>query len=137
METGSKNRPGADSLQGRVGVIDGDQGIRDSLVMLLRTLGVDVETYPSAEAFLEAFDTQMPAAVIVEMNLPGMGGLELKRVLNRRCPELPAIGLTSEVHSRDLEEARDLGFLELVEKPFVFWSVIALVQEILENGSPG
>jgi FixJ family two-component response regulator len=118
-------------MRGAVCVIDRDQGIRNSLYMLLGTMGVSVVTFSSAEEFLERLAGERPAFLITELSLPGMGGLELKAVLNGKGLHIPAIGLTGEALPAQREEALRLGFLELVEKPFVYWSVVDRVQQTI------
>jgi CheY-like chemotaxis protein len=117
------------AIDGAVCVIDGDGGIRNSLFMLIGALGFRAATFPSAEAFLERLQDQKPCFLITELSLPGMSGLELKRVLNERRISIPTIGLTTEADPvHDLEAIR-LGFLELVEKPIVYWTVVERVRQ--------
>lgn len=124
------------SLHGKVCVIDGDQGVQHSLHVLLRTLGVDAVTFSTAEELLNRVNGDRPAFLIVELKLPGMDGFELQEELARRGIHIPVIGLTAESDSRKNAEATRLGFLDLVEKPFVHWSVVERVQQALRpNGA--
>ena len=126
---GKKER--SSSIEGAVCVIDGDQGIRNSLYMLLGTLGVSVVTFPTAEEFLDRLNGERPSFLITELTLPGMSGLMLKESLDGLGIQVPVIGLTVEADRRMKEEASRLGFLELVEKPFVYWSVVERVRQAL------
>ena len=136
METWLKDQPELEpSLHGAVCVIEGDQGIRKSLYMLLTTLGVRVVTFSTAEDFLGRVNAERPCFVITELDLPGRGGFELIKILYERGIHVPAIGLTGEVDRDNSREASELGFLELIEKPFVYWSVVERVQQTL--GDPG
>ena len=132
MKTRNEEAKNRSSNQGAVCVIDGDSGIRNSLYTLLRTLGIQAATFSSAEEFLDVVDRQRPTFLITELTLPGMTGFELKEALDSRGIQVPVIGLTSETHPRKEREASRLGFLELVEKPFVYWSVVEQVRETLE-----
>lgn len=132
MKTRNEKRKATASIQGAVCVIDGDPGIRNSLYTLLGTLGIWAVTFSSAEEFLEVVDNQRPAFLITELALPGMTGFELKEALDSTGIRVPVIGLTSESHHQRQREASRLGFLELVEKPFVYWSVVERVREALE-----
>lgn len=134
MDTEGEKRTRGESLQGAVCVIDGDQGIRNSLYMLLATLGVRVVTFSDSEEFLDALGGERPAFLIAELDLPGMGGFDLKRTLNDRGLHLPTIGLTCESDRGKRSRASALGFLDLVEKPFVYWSVVDRVQQIVGSG---
>jgi len=121
------------SVLSPVCVIDGDQGIRNSLFMLLGTLGLRTTTFSTAEEFLGRLSDEKPSVLITELALPGMSGFELKEALNRKGIEIPTIGLTSESGGKKRREADRLGFLELVEKPFVYWSVVDRVQRTLQG----
>ena len=112
-------------------VIDGDQGIRNSLYMLLGTLGIGATTFSTAEEFLSRLNGERPSFLITELALPGMSGFELKEALNQKEILIPVIGLTSESDRKKRRKAARLGFLDLVEKPFVYWSVVDRVQQTL------
>ena len=136
METRARNQMSDLSPHGRVCVVDGDDGIRHSLRVLLRTLGVDAVTFSTAEELLDRVNGNRPSFLIVELDLPGMSGFQLQAELARRGIHLPIIGLTGEVDTRKKREAARLGFLDLVEKPFVHWSVVERVQQTLSRGRP-
>ena len=121
------------SINGAVCVVEGDPGIRKSLYMLLATLGVSVVTFSTAEDFLAWVNAERPGFLITELELPGEGGFELKRALDERGIRVPVLGLTGEVNQNNTREASRLGFLELIEKPFVYWSVVERVQQTLET----
>ena len=117
--------------KGVVCVIDGDEGIRNSLRLLLDTLGIRTNTFPSAEEFLDHLNGGRPSLLITELSLPGISGFELKETLDGKGIRIPVIGLTSDADSQKRREASRLGFLELIEKPFVHWSVVDRVQKTL------
>ena len=119
------------TLPGSVCVIDGDQGIRNSICTLLGTLGVRALPFSSAEEFLERVDHEHPMFLIFELALPGMSGFELKERMDERGLRVPCLGLTGESDKNKRLEAARLGFLDLVEKPFVYWRVVDQVQQIL------
>ncbi len=129
METGGLIADPGATIDGTVCVIDGDQGIRNSLYMLLGTLGLRASTFATAEDFLDRLGSERPSFLIVELGLPGIGGFELKQILDDRGVRIPVIGLTGEVNSAMRTRAYRLGFLDLVEKPFVYWSVVKRVGE--------
>jgi FixJ family two-component response regulator len=101
--------------------------------MLLTTLGVRVVTFSTAEDFLGRVNAESPCFLITELELPGGGGFELKKALDERGIRVPVIGLTGEVNQKNTWEASQLGFLELIEKPFVYWSIVERVQQTLET----
>ena len=131
MKTWDERKALGASMEGAVCVIDGDRGIRNSLYMLLGTLGTKAATFSSAEEFLGGLDRERPSFLITELELPGITGFQLKEALNDRGIQIPVIGLTGEADGQKRKEASRLGFLELVEKPFVYWSVVKRVKELL------
>jgi FixJ family two-component response regulator len=121
----------APSLAGVVCVIDGDEGVRESLRALLRTLGLQVLAFGTAEEALARIGEVRPTCLIVELSLPGKSGMELLEGLLEQGVRIPTIGLTWDADSRTRERAARLGLMDLVEKPFVHWKVISKVEEVL------
>src|SRR3954462_12169563 len=76
-------------------VVDSDSASRDSVAEVLRSKGLEVRAFESAEAFLIAYLEQGLQILIVEVQLPGMSGLELQRQLRASHRMIPVI-LTSE-----------------------------------------
>jgi FixJ family two-component response regulator len=130
MNARNQKQSSDSSVGGAVCVIDGDHGIRNSLHTLLGTLRVKAVTFSTAEEFLDQLNDEMPSFLITELALPGMSGFELKEALNRRGIQIPTIGLTGEADPRGWRKASQLGFLEVIEKPFVSWSVVRRIQEM-------
>ena len=118
------------SLPESVCVIDGDEGIRNSICTLLGTLGIRAVPFSSAEEFLEKAAGRRPQFLILELALPGMSGFELKEKLDELGLKVPCIALTAESTRRKRREADRLGFIDLVEKPFVYWHVVDRIQEV-------
>jgi FixJ family two-component response regulator len=112
-------------------VIDSDEGVRDSISVLLGTLGLRVVVFPAPEAFLDWIETGQPSLLITELMLSGMNGFELKEVLETRGLRFPVIGLTGELSTARKRRAVRSGFLDLIEKPFMSQLVLARVQEAL------
>jgi FixJ family two-component response regulator len=129
MHTGFLTRENHKTIEGAICVVDGDAGIRNSLFVLMRTLGLEAATFSTAEEFLERVGDERPGFLITEISLPGMDGFSLKRALNDRGLLFPVIGMTGEADRRKQMQAAQLGFLELVEKPFVYWSIVERVRE--------
>lgn len=98
-----------------VHVIDDDEAVRESLEALLVVAGFDVTTYASAEAYLEADPRE--GCVLVDVHMPGMGGLELLRLLAGREPPVPVVVLTASRETRLRERALGLGARAFLSKP--------------------
>ncbi|HSD42212.1 MAG TPA: response regulator transcription factor [Burkholderiales bacterium] len=99
-------------------VIDDEPAIRDSLAMLLRSVGLPSRTFPTAPAFLEAFDGAAPGCAIADVRMPGMSGLELQEALRARAARLPVIIITGHGDIAMAVRAMKAGAADFIEKPF-------------------
>lgn len=118
--------------QPTVFVVDDDPGIRDSVTWLFQSVGLPVETYGSAQKFLETYAPSRPGCLILDVRLPGMGGLDLLEALRRRGATLPVIVVTAfgEVHSA--VRAMKGGAIDVMEKPTRDQVLLDRVQQALE-----
>lgn len=99
-------------------VIDDDEAIRRSLTFLLRTAGILVRTYESAEEFLREAAQLPPGCVITDVRMPEMDGLELVRRLKAADLQFPAIVMTGHGDVPMAVEAMKVGAVDFIEKPF-------------------
>jgi len=99
-------------------VVDDDPCIRDSLRFLLEAIKLDVETFESAEAFLQQVDTDHAGCLILDVRMPGMTGLELQEALLARTSTLPIIILTGHGDVPMAVRAMGQGSFDFVQKPF-------------------
>ncbi len=106
------------SEKGIVHVIDDDEALRESLAFLLRTANIEVRTYPSAVAFLDALPDARASCVITDVRMPGMSGIELLRRLQELKIAMPVIVITGHGDVPLAVEAMKIGALDFLEKPF-------------------
>lgn len=118
---------------GTVHIVDDDDAIRDSLSLLLGAAGFEVATYPSAEAFLSA-TTQGPGCVLIDVRMPGMGGLELQEELARQGRRIPVILMTGHADVPIAVKAMKAGALDFVEKPFEEKAMLAAIKGAFRLG---
>ena len=76
-------------------VVDDDSAVRDSLGLLLRSVGLKGEAYSLANEFLEAYDATRPGCLVLDVRMPGMSGLELQQELEKLHSTLPISFLTA------------------------------------------
>jgi FixJ family two-component response regulator len=120
-----------------VAIVDDDEFIGKSLGRLLRSAAFHFETFASAEAFLEFLPDGQPDCLILDIQLPGLSGIELYRRLSDHDEGLPTIFISA--HKDQLTRARkeapgEAGYLL---KPFDSDELIAAVQSALNgNQSP-
>jgi len=114
-------------------VIDDDQAVRDSLRLLLKSVGLPVRTHASAQEFLPSYDTRQPGCLIVDIRMPGMSGLELQQQLNLQGTTIPLIFITGHGDIPMAVEAMQLGAFDFLQKPFRDQDLIDRVQRALER----
>jgi two-component system response regulator FixJ len=118
-------------FESTVHVIDDDEALRDSLTFLLRTARLDVLSYPSATAFLEALPEANLSCVITDVRMPGMSGIDLLRRLRERKISVPVIVITGHGDIPLAVEAMRIGAIDFLEKPFDDEVLIASVKTAL------
>jgi FixJ family two-component response regulator len=99
-------------------VVDDEPAIRDSLAMLLRSVGLATRTYASAQAFLDAFQPAANACLLADVRMPGMSGLELQEALHARQMKVPVIILTGHGDISMAVRAMKAGAADFIEKPY-------------------
>jgi FixJ family two-component response regulator len=81
---------------GHVFLVDDDDGLRESIAGLLRSVGYKVQSWQSATDFLEAFPRVVPAVLVTDMRMPGMSGVELHAELIRLGRTVPVVYISGE-----------------------------------------
>ncbi len=98
-------------------IVDDDAGVRDSARALLESYDMTVEDYGSADAFLAGFDAGRCGCLLLDVNMPEMGGLELLELLRARKIGIPVIIVTAQQDAAVKERARRAGAFAFLEKP--------------------
>jgi FixJ family two-component response regulator len=101
-----------------VAVVDDDQGIRDALRALLKAFAFDVELYASAEEFLSGFPKSKAVALLLDIYLGDLSGIELSRQLLADGLKIPTIFLTGSRDPALRQRAIEQGCVAFLEKPF-------------------
>ncbi|RQV08920.1 response regulator [Burkholderia cenocepacia] len=99
-------------------IIDDELAMRQSLESLVRSMGVRARLYASAEAFLEHGASGTSHCIVCDIQMAGMSGIELLAVLRGGGCDVPIIFVTAHPSARRVLEARRLGALCVLEKPF-------------------
>jgi two-component system, OmpR family, KDP operon response regulator KdpE len=119
----------------RVLVVDDDPSIVRVVAANLRARGYEALTATSGEAALMVIETQQPDCIVLDLGLPGVGGLEVLRRL-RVWATTPVVILTAVDDERDKATALDLGADDYVTKPFAMAELVARVRGALRHGQP-
>ena len=99
-------------------VVDDDRSVRDALRRLITSVGMTVEVFPTAQAFLSAPRGDGPGCLILDVRLPGLSGLDLQRELANTHATLPIIFLTGHGDIPMSVQAMKAGAIEFLTKPF-------------------
>lgn len=116
-------------------VVDDDSHIRDGIRSVLEEAGRFVKTYPTGEAFLEAYHPGRDACLLVDAYLPGMNGLELLQRLNEMGQRPPSIMITGFGDVPMAVQAMKAGALDFIEKPIGRTELLASVTHALERST--
>src|SRR5215213_5175563 len=103
----------------RVSIVDDDESVREAIKSLIRSVGLDADAYASAEEFLNSDHERDAACLILDLRMPGMGGLELQQRLAAADSRIPIIFITAHVSDTEAR-ARALasGAVDFLFKPF-------------------
>ena len=115
-------------------VVDDDDGVRESLSALLESVGIETMVFATAEDSLQAVEVQRPACMLVDVRMPGIGGLELQRLLKERETEIPVVMITGHGDISMAVRAMKEGAIDFLEKPFNDQELIELVQDCQKRG---
>lgn len=104
--------------QAIVYIVDDDRGVRDSLSLLLKSVGLENETYESAADFLAAYRPDRVSCLVADIRMPGISGLELQRELKERHIAIPIIFITGHGDVPMAVGAMKDGAMDFLTKPF-------------------
>jgi DNA-binding response OmpR family regulator len=116
----------------RILVVEDEESIRDFVEMGLKYEGFEVALTENGPGALEAFDRQRPDLVILDLNLPGMDGLDVCRQIRRRG-DVPVIMLTARAEVDERVEGLEAGADDYIPKPFKFKELLARVRAVLRR----
>jgi FixJ family two-component response regulator len=112
-------------------VVDDDEGVRDSLRFLLKSVGLATKTLGSATEFLDSYDVDQPGCLVLDVRMPAMSGLELQQQLNVRGAMIPVIFITGHGDIPMAVEAMQHGAFDFLQKPFRDQDLIDRLQKAL------
>ncbi len=114
-------------------VVDDDEGVRNSLRFLLKSVGLETRALGSADEFLAAYQPGQPGCLVLDVRMPGMSGLELQQQLNLRGAVIPVIFITGHGDIPMAVEAMQQGACDFLQKPFRDQDLIDRIQRALER----
>ena len=119
----------------RVYIVDDDAGMRAAIEGLLKSAGIQSESYGTAEEFLRTNRTDVPSCLILDISLPGMNGLDFQKQLGNAGIQIPIIFITGYGNVPMSVRAMKSGALEFLTKPFDHQELLNAVEQALAQDS--
>ena len=116
-------------------VVDDEASIRDSLAMLLRSVGLASRSFPDAKSFLAAYEPRPDTCLVADVRMPGMSGIELQEALRARGASLPIIIITGHGDIPMAVRAMKAGASDFIEKPFHDQTLLDAVHRALARSA--
>jgi RNA polymerase sigma factor (sigma-70 family) len=113
-------------------IVDDDNGVRQALRLLMKSVGLPAETYDSAQAFLKAFDPRRPGCLVLDVRMPGMSGLDLQKELADRHAAIPILFITAHGDVPMAVETMKSGAIDFIQKPFRDQDLLDRIQKAME-----
>jgi FixJ family two-component response regulator len=114
-------------------VVDDDAAARAAIQSLLHSVGLRAETFGSAQEFLASYRPNTPACLVLDVRLPGVGGLDFQRDLAARDVTIPIIFITGHGDIPMSVEAMKAGALEFLTKPFRGQVLLDAIHKAIER----
>ena len=112
-------------------IVDDDPAIRFAMQALMDSVNIKHEIFPSGDDFLEKIDHQRPGCLVLDIRMPGLGGLELQEELLKRGNTLPIIFITGHGDVPMAVEAMQKGAVDFIQKPFRDQDLLDRIREAL------
>lgn len=114
-------------------VVDDDAPVRRALSRLIRSVGLEAMTFPSAQAFLAFTPPDRPACLVLDVRLPGPSGLDLQSALSRAGRDVPIVFITGHGTVPTSVRAMKGGAVDFLQKPFNDQELLDCVQRALRR----
>lgn len=112
-------------------IIDDDQAVARSLRWLIESVQLKVETFSSAQAFIDGYDASKPGCMVLDVRMPGMSGLDLQERLAVQRIDVPIIFITGHGDVKMAVRAVKSGAFDFIEKPFNDQDLLDRIQKAI------
>lgn len=116
-------------------IVDDDQAVARSLRWLIESVQLRVETFASAQAFLDGYAAEKPGCLILDVRMPGMSGIELQERLTVQRIRIPIIFITGHGDVQMAVRAVQAGAFDFIEKPFNDQDLLDRIQRAISFDS--
>ena len=114
-------------------VVDDDQSVRESLGDLIRSTGIDAKLFASAQEFLASSRPAVPSCLVLDVQLPGLSGLDLQQELAKQNIQIPIIFITGHGNIPMSVRAMKAGAIEFLTKPFRDEDLLNAVEQAINR----
>ncbi len=123
-----------------IAIVDDDESVCRAISRLVRSAGMNANTFASGQEFIdhiESLPSSRPDCVVLDVQMPGMNGLELQELLARKENPLPVIFITAHDETGVRERALRAGAVAFLRKPFNDELFIKTVHDAIKGGARG
>ncbi|MDQ0564077.1 FixJ family two-component response regulator [Rhizobium mesoamericanum] len=113
-----------------IAIVDDDEALLEGTSGFLEAMGYDVLAFGSGEAFLESPHKDRVDVLLTDINMPGMGGLDLQNVVRAQCPGIPVVMMTALRDDMLRQRAITGGARELLQKPILADDLIRCLEGV-------
>ena len=114
-------------------VVDDDESVREAIQSLIRSVGLHVEAFASAQDFLRSKRPDVPGCLVLDIRLPGFSGLQLQRKLADADIRIPIVFMTGHGDIPMTVKAMKAGAVEFLTKPFRDQDLLDAIQQAIET----
>lgn len=114
-------------------LIDDDASIRKAISRILNEQGYLVEEFTSGESFLENLSERSPAVILLDMEMPGINGIEIQRRLILRGIKTPIIFVSGHSHQQQIVDSMKYGAIDFIFKPFQLDDLLLVISKAIQK----
>ena len=114
-------------------LIDDDASIRKAISRILNEHDYLVEEFTSGESFLENFSERSPAVILLDMEMPGINGIEIQRRLILRGIKTPIIFVSGHSHQQQIVDSMKYGAMDFIFKPFQLEDLLPVISKAMQK----
>ena len=116
-----------------IAIVDDDPSVRDGLQALIESAGWRAETFGSAQEFLAHLTAEAPSCLVLDLQMPGLSGLDLQKRMAEVGLEIPIVFLTGHGNIPTSVQAMKAGAVEFLTKPFDEQKLLTAIEEAIER----
>ncbi len=114
-------------------IVDDDESIRTLWRWLMESNGIEVKTFATAAEFIESYRNGSAGCLVLDLELPGMSGLELQEYLKCKDIEIPIVFVTGHGDVPAAVSALKGGAVDFIQKPFSYKDVLSVIEKAFER----